>query len=78
MSTRTKTAIGAMLLIGSASVAVAAYDGEGNRAPAGPHGIALIEPLPDEFATTFAARRFTPRVRRRQLDGDGNPVPGSR
>jgi hypothetical protein len=77
MLTKSKMALVATLLIGSASVAVAQYDGDANLVPGSLQWGTIVE-APSAFANTFAATRPTVQVQRRQLDADGNPIPGSR
>lgn len=70
MLTKTKTALAAALLIGSASLAVAAYDGDGNLVP-GSHQQDVLTRQAPPFANTFASSRQAPAI---EWDGDGNPV----
>jgi hypothetical protein len=75
MSTKTKMALVAALLVSSGSIALAQYDGDGNSVPGAHQRGALIEQTPS-FGNAFAATTPTVLAQRRQLDGDGNPVPG--
>jgi hypothetical protein len=77
MFTKTKLALAAALLTGSASVALAQYDGDANPVPGAHQRGAIVETLPG-FDNVFAATRPTVTAQRRQLDGDGNPTPGGR
>jgi hypothetical protein len=78
MLTKTKVALVASLLVSSASVALAQYDGDGNPVLDPHHRGAMIEtPSTFAFENSFAATRPTVLAQRRQLDGDGNPIPGS-
>ena len=76
MLTKTKMALVASLLVSSASVALAQYDGDGNPVP-GIHQPGAIVETPSAVENAFAATRPTVLAQRRQLDGDGNPIPGS-
>jgi len=73
MLIKTKTALAAMLLIGSASLASAAYDGDGNYVPGAHQQDVIIRHAPAAFANTFAASP-TVRAPSMEWDGDGNPV----
>jgi hypothetical protein len=73
MLIKTKTALAAMLLIGSASLAGAAYDGDGNFVPGAHQQDVIIRHAPAAFADTFAASP-TVRAPSMEWDGDGNPV----
>jgi hypothetical protein len=75
MLTKTKTALVALILVSPASLALAQYDGDANRAPGAHQRGAIVETLPG-FDHVFAATRPTVLAQRRQLDGDGNPIPG--
>jgi hypothetical protein len=77
MLTKTRLAVAAALLIGSAAAAVAQYDGDANPIPGAHQRGVLIEQAPYAFDNVFAATRPARRALRRELDGDGNPVPGS-
>ena len=70
MLTKTKIALAAVLFIGSASVAGAAYDGDGNLAP-GAHQLDVLTHQAPAFTEAFASSRRAPAIER---DGDGNPV----
>jgi hypothetical protein len=70
MLTKTKTALAAALLIGSASLAVAAYDGDGNLVPSGHQQGVLVHQAP-AFTNAFASSRQAQAI---EWDGDGNPV----
>lgn len=70
MLTKTKTALAAALLIGSASLALAAYDGDGNLIPGSHQQDVLIRQAP-AFTDAFASSRQVPAI---EWDGDGNPV----
>ena len=76
MLTKTKMVLIASLLVSSASVALAQYDGDANPVPGAHQRGALVE-TPYAFDNAFAATRPTVLAQRRQLDGDENPVPGS-
>jgi hypothetical protein len=75
MLTKTKIALLASLLVSSASVALAHYDGDGNPVPGAHQRGAIVETSP-AFDNVFAAARPTVLAQRWQLDGDGNPIPG--
>jgi hypothetical protein len=77
MLTKTKTALLALLFVSPASLALAQHDGDANRVPGAHQRGAIVEMLPG-FDNVFAAARPTVSTQRRQLDGDGNPVPGAR
>jgi hypothetical protein len=78
MLTKTKMALVASLLVSSASVALAQYDGDANPVP-GAHQRGAIVETPSAFAfeNAFAATRPTVLAQQQQLDGDENPIPGS-
>jgi hypothetical protein len=67
MLTKTKTALAAALLIGSASLALAAHDGDGNLTPGSHQRDVLIRHAP-AFADAFASSRLVPAT---EWDGDG-------
>jgi hypothetical protein len=73
MLIKTKTTLAAMLLISSASLAGAAYDGDGNFVPSAHQQDVIIRHAPAAFANTFAASP-TVRAPSMEWDGDGNPV----
>jgi hypothetical protein len=76
MLTKTKMLVAAALLVGSGSVALAQYDGDGNRVPGAHQRGVIVEQAPwlgNAYAATRPARARSP-----QLDGDGNSIPGSR
>jgi hypothetical protein len=58
-------------------VAVAQYDGDANLVTGAHQRGVLIERMSPAFDNVFAATRPALRVPRRELDGDGNPIPGS-
>jgi hypothetical protein len=77
MLTKTKLALAAALLTGSASIVLAQYDGDGNAIPGAHQRGAIVEKahsFDNAYAATYPTRA---QGRQRQLDGDGNPVPGS-
>jgi hypothetical protein len=76
MLTKSKLGLAALAVIGSASVAAAQYDGDGNLVP-GAHQRGAIVENTLSFGNAFAAARPSAQTRR-QLDGDGNPIPGGR
>jgi hypothetical protein len=77
MLTKTTMALAATLLVSSASIALAQYDGDGNLVPGAHQRGTLIERTPS-FDNAFAGPRPVQiGQRQRQLDGDENPVPGS-
>lgn len=77
MLTKTKTVIVAALLINSASVALAAFDGDSNPIPGGHQQGAIVEQSSPAFMNAYASTKRAAPTRRQQLDGDGNPVPGN-
>jgi hypothetical protein len=77
MSNTRIAAVVAAVLIGSASAALAQYDGDGNRVPGAHQRGTLIERPAAPFDNVFAAPRPATRALRRELDGDGNRVLGS-
>jgi hypothetical protein len=78
MSTRKKLAVAAVLLIGSASLAIAQHDGDANPIPGARQRGVMIAQAPYTLGNAFAATRPAVRAPRRRLDGDGNPVLGRR
>jgi hypothetical protein len=72
--TKIKTALAAALLASSASLAVAAYDGDGNMVPGSHQQDVIIRQAPAAFANTFAASRPAMQAPAAQWDGDANPV----
>jgi hypothetical protein len=76
LTTRMAAAVAA-LLISSASTALAQYDGDGNPVPGAHQRGVLVERAPWVFDNTFAATRPAMRAPRREVDGDGNRIPGS-
>jgi hypothetical protein len=77
MSPKITLALAATLVAGSASFALAQYDGDGNLVPAGHQRGTIVEHTPS-FGNAFAGPRPVQiRQRQRQVDGDDNPVPGS-
>jgi hypothetical protein len=72
----TKIALAAAVLLGSASLALAQYDGDGNQVPGAYHSVTA--PATAGFDNAFASSRPIVRAPAGQLDGDGNLVPGSR
>jgi hypothetical protein len=78
MSTKTKVAVAAVVLLSSSAAAIARYDGDANPVPGAHQRGVLINRAPSAFHGVFAAARPAVRAPRRQLDGDGNPVPGGR
>jgi hypothetical protein len=77
MLTKTKLALVAALLAGSASVALAQYDGDGNPVPGVHQRGTIVEKTPS-LDNAFAATRSTrARAGQQQLDGDENSIPGS-
>jgi hypothetical protein len=75
MLTTIKTTLLASLLVSSASVALAQYDADANPIPGAHQRGTIVETTP-AFDNVFAATRPTVLAQRRQLDGDGNPIPG--
>jgi hypothetical protein len=78
MLTKTKMALVAALLIGSAPVAVAQYDGDANLVAGAHQQGVVIRQAPAAFENVFAATTQAVRASRQELDSDGNPIPGSR
>jgi hypothetical protein len=77
MSSKITMALAATLLAGSASIALAQYDGDGNLVPGGHQRGTLVEHTPS-FGNAYAGPRPVQiGQRRRQVDGDENPLPGS-
>jgi len=77
MSSKITMALAATLLAGSASIALAQYDGDGNLVPSGHQRGTIVEHAPS-FGNAYAGPRpIQIGQRRRQVDGDENPVPGS-
>jgi hypothetical protein len=66
-----KITVVAALLAGSASVALAQIDGDGNRLPGVSSGV-FARQMPSAIESSYA----TAAKPRRGLDGDANPVPG--
>jgi hypothetical protein len=75
MLTKTKLALAALAVIGSASVAAAQYDGDGNLIPGAHQQNVLVRQAPAVFGNAFASTRSvrTPVMER---DGDGNVIGG--
>jgi hypothetical protein len=73
----TKIALIAAVLFGSASFAVAKYDGDANQIPGASHSISA--PASVAFDNVFASTRpVIEATVRGERDGDGNLVPGAR
>jgi hypothetical protein len=64
----------AALLAGSASVAFAQIDGDGNSIPGGQASV-FARSMPSGVEGAYASQKPTRRANER--DGDANPVPGS-
>ena len=69
-----KITVLAALLAGSASVALASVDGDGNSIP-GQSGV-FARSMPSAWEGAYASEK--PGRRHIERDGDGNAVPGSR
>ena len=65
-----KITLVAALLAGSASVALASVDGDGNSIPGGVYG----RSMPSAWEGAYASQKPGRRIER---DGDANSVPGS-
>jgi hypothetical protein len=77
MSSKITMALAATLLAGSASVALAQSDGDGNLVPGGHQRGTIVEHTPS-FGNAFAGPRSSQIGQRgRRVDGDENPLPGS-
>jgi hypothetical protein len=72
----TKIALAAAVLLGSASLALAQYDGDGNQIQGAYHSVSTQ--ASGSLANAFASTRSTVKAPAGQLDSDGNVVPGAR
>jgi hypothetical protein len=73
----TKIALITAVLFGSASLALAQYDGDANLIPGASHSISA--PASVAFDNVFASTRTVAQAPvRGERDGDGNLVPGAR
>jgi hypothetical protein len=75
MTPRAKTAFIAALLISSASLAFAAFDGDGNPVPNGHQYGTIVEQAAPAFVNAFASTRRAAPAQRQELDGDANSIP---